>query len=332
VSVGALGLLLAGALLAGLTNAGTMSRTVERQYRAFVSLGSEPSGSGAQSRLVSGGGNRYDYWRVAVDAWQSKPLAGWGAGNYDRPYFANRATGEDIRQPHSLELQVLSELGLIGLLLLSVVGVGMTWAIAAAVRARAAPTAWTIPAAVGMLTAWVAHTSVDWLHLLPGVTAIALIAAVVLLSAETKRGQSLPTDSRPGGRHVSTAIAVATILTVAGIGLTRQGLSERYEAAAAAALRDDPERALVEADRALRLDPESVRAYHLKAASLARFGQADASRASLLEAARREPGDFVTWALLGDLATRTGDKASERYYARARRLNPREPTLAQAPK
>ena len=36
--------------------------------------------------------------------------AGVGAGNYDRTYFLERRTTEDIRQPHSIELQTLGEL------------------------------------------------------------------------------------------------------------------------------------------------------------------------------------------------------------------------------
>ena len=50
---------------------------------------------------------------------------GVGAGNYDRPYFAQRATTEDIRQPHSIELQLLSELGLVGAALLALALAGI---------------------------------------------------------------------------------------------------------------------------------------------------------------------------------------------------------------
>ena len=66
------------------------------------------------SRLASGSGNRYDYWRIAWRTFEDRPLLGVGAGNYDRPYFKLRATEEDVTQPHSVELQVLSELGLLG--------------------------------------------------------------------------------------------------------------------------------------------------------------------------------------------------------------------------
>src|SRR5204862_413341 len=83
------------------------------------------------SRLISGAGTRYDYWRIAWHSFTAHPLAGVGAGNYDRPYFQQRATTEDVRQPHSIELQALSELGLVGALLLlgflTALGIGPRW-------------------------------------------------------------------------------------------------------------------------------------------------------------------------------------------------------------
>ena len=118
-------------------------------------------------------------------------------------------------------------------------------------------------------------------------------------------------------------------ITVAALSLSRQGLSERYVERAQDALADDPARALVEADRALRLDRESIDAYYAKAAALARFGEGDAARAVLLDATRREPQNFVTWALLGDLSVRRGElREAQAEYRRAARLNPRDPGLA----
>ena len=66
------------------------------------------------TRFLSGGGYRYDYWRVAWLEFKDAPLRGQGAGNYDDLYFSERRTTEDIRQPHSLPLQTLAELGLVG--------------------------------------------------------------------------------------------------------------------------------------------------------------------------------------------------------------------------
>jgi Tfp pilus assembly protein PilF len=133
---------------------------------------------------------------------------------------------------------------------------------------------------------------------------------------------------RAGRRSRVLPFAVALVITVAAVSLTRQAMTERFVDGARGALAADPARALGDADRALRLDPEVLAAYYVKAAALARFGEGDAARATLRAAAAKEPGEYVTWALLGDLAVRQGDIAgARRAYRRALEINPREPSL-----
>ena len=334
VGAGVAVLAFAGAV-AAVVSADRIVDFADRQYTAFVKLGG-PQGEPTASRLASGAGNRYDYWRIAVDAWQANPLAGVGAGGYDTPYFAQRTTAEDIRQPHSLPLQVLAELGIVGGVLFA--AAFLLIAAGAWRRIRDGGRAPVVVAGLGVVVAWLVHTSVDWMHLLPGVTLVALLGAAVLLrpveaphvraddadDEEPVRGGARPTRAR-----LATAVAVGVVITVAALSLSRQGLSERYTERAQAALAGDPERAIVEANRALRLDREAIAAYYAKAAALARFGEGDGARAVLLDAARREPRNFVTWALLGDLSVRQGDlDAAQRSYRRASQLNPRDTGLA----
>ena len=86
---------------------------------------------------------------------------------------------------------------------------------------------------------------------------------------------------------------------------------------------------LAKANDALALNADSLPTYYLKAAAYARLDDYLRARATLLAATRREPHDFVTWALLGDIALRRGDRAAAaRSYRRARALNPRDQELA----
>jgi Flp pilus assembly protein TadD len=65
---------------------------------------------------------------------------------------------------------------------------------------------------------------------------------------------------------------------------------------------------------------------YIKSAAYARLGRYRESRATLLEAAKLEPRDHLTWALLGDLAARRGRfQQARRYYRRSLALNPRNP-------
>lgn len=320
------------AAVAGLASTGRISHFVDRQYTLFVKLGG-PQGEPTASRLASGAGNRYDYWRIAGNTFRAHPVAGVGAGGYDKPYFAQRRTTEDIRQPHSLPLQVLAELGLIG---------GILFAAALAVivagarrRIRDGTRAPVVVAGLGVVTAWLVHTSVDWMHLLPGLTCVALLGAAVLLRSpqapepDLEAAPARATGARPRAARFAPAIAIGVVITIAALSLSRQGLSELYVTRAQDALARHPARALTEANRALRLDHEAIAAYYAKAAALARFGDGNGARAVLLDASRREPRNFVTWTLLGDVSVRRGDlRAAKADYTTASRLNPRDADLA----
>jgi UDP-GlcNAc:undecaprenyl-phosphate GlcNAc-1-phosphate transferase len=319
---------------AGVANAGRIADELSTQWTAFTSLGVRP-GAPSATRLVSGAGTRYDYWRIALDTLADHPLTGVGAGNYDRPYFRARKTTEDIRQPHSLELQALSELGLVGGGLLACFVAGL---VVGAFRMRSAAAASPLAATlmiggVGVVTTWLVHTSVDWIHLMPGLTGIALAMAAVLAINRRPAEVVARTPARDGRLALRpAALASATLaglaLVVGAASLGRQGLADFFRTRAEDALAKRPADAIEEANRSLRLDAENPSTYYVKAAALARFNEADASRRTLLEALSKEPDDFVTWTLLGDLAVRRGrfDEA-KRNYSRASALNPVDAAL-----
>jgi Tfp pilus assembly protein PilF len=334
---------LALALAVAAGSAGRIEHDVSNQWHAFTHLAAPTVGGGStsaasESRLLSGVGNRYDYWRIAWRVWREHPVLGVGAGNYPRPYYEMRATGEDIEQPHSVELQALSELGLVGaLLLLGFLG-AIGWG-ACRMRGRAAELQLSrglLVAGLGAFVAWLAQTSVDWMHLLPGLTAIALAAVAVLIrpgSRPAAADRSLahsPLRRALTGRPARALGASAVIVTliVAGASLSRQGLADLYRSRAQSELDARPAAALTDVNRSLDLDSDSVQSYYVRAAALARFDEAPAAEAALRKALAEEPENFATWALLGDIAVRERKLgAAKRDYVRAHVLNPRNSTL-----
>jgi tetratricopeptide (TPR) repeat protein len=318
-------LALAGVLCLGLGVAlAAVGNPVERvrdEAHAFTRLS---GGSSTTPRFLSGAGNRYDYWRIAVDEFEAKPLRGIGAGNFQRAYYAERATSENIRQPHSLELQTLAELGLGGGVALAVLLIAVFAGLGrVAVLGRRDPRYVGIAvAAGGMFLTWLVHTSVDWLHLLPGVTAAALAAAAVLLRLPGP-GEASPRRGHRLAVVLAAAVALAGVLMVG-----RLALADRYRAEAAGHVGTNPARALADASTARGLNGQSVSVLYVRAAAYARMNRYREARASLLEAIHLEPHNFVTWALLGDLNVRHGDiSAAKRAYGRAVELNPRDPSL-----
>lgn len=300
---------------------------VSDQYDAFTEL--EPTRASKESRFTSGGGNRYDYWRIAWEQFTDHPLNGVGAGNFDRTYFIERRTREDVRQAHSIELQTLGDTGLIGALALGAflvaVFVGL-WRRAQAARRRGSEVGLTV-AAAGIFTVWLAQTSVDWLHLIPGVTGIALGAAAILLlrpapapdEGERPRLRALPPLATAG----LLALAVGAIVFVGRPTLAQYLLDDARDE-----VDTKPAAALTRVDESLSLNPDSLQAYYTKAAALARLGAYRPARRVLAEAIEREPHNYVSWALLGDLTTRRGDyAAARRAYRRASALNPRDREL-----
>jgi UDP-GlcNAc:undecaprenyl-phosphate/decaprenyl-phosphate GlcNAc-1-phosphate transferase len=331
---GVLGVVGAGALAAG-----RIESRLSENWKGFVSNGTAAgtAPTDQRTRLISGSGARYDYWRVAVDAFIHNPLGGVGAGNYDRPYFRLRRTTEDVTQPHSIELQTLSELGIVGGGLLAafiaalVVGI---WRMREAARRSPLDHVFMV-GGVGVIVGWLAQTSVDWLHLIPGLTAVPLLMAAVLLRERAPVTLPAPVPRAPGRLRLATRPAVLAgaalaglAIVVAGGSLSRQGLADYFQQRAENRLADNPLQAIREANRSLRLDSENPDTYYIKAAALARFNQADPAQATLRKALTKEPDNFVTWTLLGDLAVRRGRFAeAQRNYRRALALNPEDAGL-----
>jgi hypothetical protein len=298
---------------------------VTRGWDDFTSL---DSGRETQERFTSAEGHRYDLWRIALNQFQDQPLRGVGSGNYVSTYDRERRTTEDVQEPHSLELQTLGELGIVGALFLAMF-VGGTYAGAVRWRREAGTGLGPLDvsvAALGIFTVWLVHTSVDLLSVFPGLTVAALVAAAVL----TIRWD----DGTPPPRRQRLLVPVVTTLAAVAIAVSlgRHYAATVYLERAEDKLATDAPAALADARRSLDLNEHEITAYLVAADAQAREGSYRDARATLLEAADREPFNHLPWALMGDLATRRGDRAqARRDYARARALNPRLPMAGGEP-
>ena len=125
----------------------------------------------------------------------------------------------------------------------------------------------------------------------------------------------------------AAAIAIAGTVTIAP-----RILSLRAQASAQSALgRGAPRPAVLDATTALEYDPDSVPALVLRAAGFAALHAFPSSLSDLHRAVALEPHNWVTWALVGDVLTRRGDRSGARAaYGRALALDPLEPDLKSA--
>jgi len=306
------------------------------QWHDFTALKSEKS---AGNRFLAlGGGYRYDLWRIALDEFSAAPLGGVGAGNYSAEYYQRRHQLEDVTVPHSLELQMLAELGIGGgiglaLFLVAVLAAALT-------RRRATLAGSDAPlkiAALGMFAAWLAATSVDWLYDIPGLACMAMLAAAVLVvPAPAADAESAPQPPRAAlGRRDRRAqlmlVVTLGLLALVAASLGRQYVAMLYSDSGKGLVSKRPVQALQTLRTAEQLDPWSLQTQYAVASAYARLDDYRAARAALLGAAQLEPENYVPPALLGDIATRAGDRATAlAAYRRALRLDPLEPALAQA--
>lgn len=308
-----------------LSQAPSPVEVLKNQYNNLTST----SGSGTttdSSRYLAARELRYDYWRVAIEEFKDHPLNGVGAGNYQHTYFLERRTNEDVRQPHSLGFQALAELGLGGLLLLILFVAAVLVGFARLAKtARHSSSAGTVAvAAGGPFLLWFLHTNVDWLHLLPGVTGIALGAAAVLVAtAKATNG----VDDQPCGRLAWPIAFLAAIVFLAGtMILGRITAAEHFRTSAQNALKDGhPVTAIKDANNSLAFNGKAPDSYYVKSAALARLGDYRRAHQVLLDAAAVSPNNYVTWTLLTELALRRKQyRLARNYYHKALSLNYRD--------
>ncbi len=140
----------------------------------------ELSAGASATRLTTVSSNRYEYWRVGLEAFRRDPLTGTGAGGFRVVWLQERRFDEAVRDAHSLEVEMLAELGLPGLLALALM-IGGT--VAAAGRALRTDRAVAAGATAATLT-WFLHASLDWDWQLPAVSLPAVVLTGLLISRD----------------------------------------------------------------------------------------------------------------------------------------------------
>ena len=141
---------------------------------------------GGSSRLVMLQSDRFDYWRVALRAFATEPLRGVGAGNWSVFWLRWRTISEGAQDAHSLPLQTLAELGVLGGAALAAFLVGVGWSAARALRRAGVVAAGPI---AGLIT-YLIHAPLDWDWQMPAVTLLAMVlaGAVIVLAGDPVSG------------------------------------------------------------------------------------------------------------------------------------------------
>ena len=317
---------LAGAVLA----LGSSRPWLEERWQDFRGSGYSRVEAGRTRLDGSLGSNRYDFYRVAWRQFRAHPAGGIGADNFSAPYLLERRSSEAPRHPHSLAFRLLAQLGVIGTALF-VAFLGLM--LAAVRRTLASASSRAVPvAALGGFTVWLVQGMGDWLWEFAGLGALALGLLVLAARIEPDGSHGPPRrgvgEALPGSRAAARGAVVVALAAMAAASLALPGAAASLTRASVE--RQDAGRALARLDLAARLDPLSAEPLLVKGVLARRLGRRAVAEEALSGALEREPSAWVANAELGLLEAASGAAAAgEREFARAGRLNPREPFLGE---
>jgi len=308
-------LLAIGGTGAVLVNFGGPVGLVRDAYDAFKAP-PPPDPEDLEQRLFTFSGTyRPELWEAAWEDYRAHSVLGSGAGTYEQFWNRTRPIPHIVRDAHSLYLEVLAELGPIGLaLLLVALGVPAV----AAVGARREPLA---VGAIGAYAAFLFHAGVDWDWELVGLTAPGLACGCALVALRpTPRAPLVP---RTSVRFAGAAVLVA-LAGVAFVGLVGASASSASQEAADASPPDYAE-AEDEARKARRWAPWSSEPWQRLGEAQLAAGELAAARTSFRKAIAKEPTDWELWFRLAEAGS---GREQRRALAEALRLNPSSPELA----
>jgi O-Antigen ligase len=309
---------LGAAALVTVLSAAALHGPISRGWDQFTHSGN-PSGSTA--RFTSLGGDRYAYWRAAYHAFESDPGRGIGPGSFEFYWSRNGTTDQLIRNPHSLYLQKLAELGLAGFVAIVVAIAGLLWG---AIEARRR---WIseadLAAGGGLLAAFVVfavYAGVDWMWEMGAIGTLAMGGAAVVGAGRFRRAAPLGGWARAGLTLAALVLAASLVPSLVS--------TQRTRASGTALAQGDSERAVQLADDAIRAEPWAASPYAQKAVALQAEGRLTEARDEINKAVDRDRANWRYLLIRAQIDSRAGDRhAAATDLILAKTLAPRSPFL-----
>jgi O-Antigen ligase len=278
-----------------------------------LSAGVDPdiAAAGSTKYTTASLNERGEIWQVAAEMIADRPLLGTGDGRFAEAWARERPYPSNALHAHSIELELLAELGVVGLALFA------AFAVSAVLALRGSPARATAAVGAGVLTVLVTESSIDWTWSFPGIVATTLVVV----------GAAAGAGRRARGGRIATALTVGVGLVIVA-SLLAPYLADRQLARATAATAEDPNEAWRLAGSARRLDPWNPAALVLQGqlAEQAGFYRLAASR--YLEAADLSKRRWYEVLRASVALERAGASASSQALcAEVLRANPLEPQV-----
>jgi len=344
-----------GAVIAGgcvgavVVSHGSPFSFIARQWHGF----SHPQETDTVSHFADVGSGRYDFWRVALDAFAAHPIGGLGQDNFADYYLPRRRTSEEPEWTHSLELRLLTHTGIVGFGLFA--AFLMTGLVAVLRARRRAPPLASATAAVALmpLIVWVVYGSVDWFWELPalagpalGFFGMAMALEPVTVAAETdssaaadggvavdataegpartRRRRLAPSRLVSGGLLAAALMAAAVVLAFPYLSVRETSIADDIQS-------QNPQAALRHLADAAKLNPLNPIPGRLAGALALTIGDTRTADQRFRQSISREPGGWFAWLGAGLAASALGHPAqARRDFERAYAINSRQPAVREA--
>jgi O-Antigen ligase len=314
-----LGAILGAILLIGI-GVGVVAADPGKRLNQFERTPYARNGVAVDAADLSSNG-RWQFWGQAIDAFESNPLGGVGAGGFEDWWARHAPVAIFARNPHSLPLQQASELGVPGLLLFSgfLVALGV-----AAVRCLRARLTADVSALLAVVATGAIGAAVDWTWEIPAVFGPVVACAALLLASARSRPLA-----RDGYLLGVATVAAAWIAIVAGglVVLTQIELDRSRSAAADGRIAE----AIHRAEQAHTVTPWSAEPFIQLALLQEDAGNLEQALGLLKEAESRDSDDWRLPLIEASLQSQRGDtRAIRAALARAVALSPKFGTYGPA--
>jgi hypothetical protein len=286
------------------------------------------SGDFVKAHLLSGNGSgRWQFWGAALDQWRTWPIGGEGAGTFESWWAQHGSFYYFLRDAHSLYVEVLGELGIVGFVLL--VGAVLTPFVVGGRRyhrTRDLDERVTLSTLLAVFAGWAVSLAIDWMWEMTIVSLVGIVCAAFICGSATDGSGA---DPRPRDTRRSSSVSIA-VVAVAWLLLWAQAIplltQIEIRASQRAASRNDLLNAYEAARKARNLQPWVASPYLQLALVAERGGALAPARRWIDQAVAREPRDWRLWLVSARLNLAAGrTEAAKRSLAQARRLNPRSP-------
>jgi hypothetical protein len=301
------------------------------------------SATGAGHLTASSGTGRSQFWGQAIAGFESNPAIGIGAGNYEMWWNLHHTIDVITVDAHSLYLQTLAELGILGLLLLlGFLGTALFAGWRAVARlSDPGEGGDAMPVALALLIAGLTSAVFDWTWQLPAAFAPVIVMAALLTGPASEPAPAAAargvTQLRPrwrvrGGQYglgIATLVCAWVAVLVAGDQLVA---SIQLDSSRRALANGDVESAAQDARNAAAIQPWSSEAQLQLALVEKQSGDLAAAEQAVRKAVQKASHDWRPWLVATEIAAAAGNRSRAEFsLAAATRLSPRPLDVQLAP-